>query len=104
MRDWLKSRSLWQRGFAAIAAVCIVMLLLLSTAQLVHTHAVGHSDRDCALCYSAHQSVQPTAQIILHHAEVSVAQTILPWTANRPTHNVILLPVNRPPPADPVLA
>jgi len=98
MREFHKMRLNWQRGFYLLVTGCIALLLLLSTAQLVHTHADGHIDHDCALCFSAHQSVQVSPQVALQVTQHQVANIIVLRRSNRPRHNVILLPVNRPPP------
>jgi hypothetical protein len=107
VRDLKQSRGLkrgWERGVFFLATACIALLVLLSTAQLVHTHANGHEDPDCALCYSAHQTVQASAHVALHLTVYEVAAVVFIWDTNRPSHNEILLPLNRPPPAYPVSA
>jgi hypothetical protein len=79
-------------------------MLVISTVQLVHTHAPGHNDPECALCYSAHQSVQASVLVGLHLTVYEVAPVLFLWETDRPSHNTILRPVNRPPPAAPVAA
>ena len=92
------------RSYSLLALFCMALLIAVGTAQLVHTHAAGHSDHDCALCYSAHQSVQATAQVVIQYTTHAIADIIFVSKSDRPCHNVILLPVNRPPPAVPVVA
>ena len=42
-----------------LALVCVLLVVVLGSVQVAHTHADGADHADCALCAAAHVSVHP---------------------------------------------
>jgi len=42
-----------------LALVCVLLVVVLGTVQVAHTHADGADHANCALCAAAHVSVHP---------------------------------------------
>jgi hypothetical protein len=42
-----------------LALVCVLLVVILGSVQVAHTHADGADHADCALCAAAHVSVHP---------------------------------------------
>src|ERR1017187_343545 len=55
-----KIRNLSPRTRVLFAALLCILLLLGTTARLIHTHADGNAHTDCALCLTAHGALQPS--------------------------------------------
>ncbi len=64
-----------------VAFLCVVLVLFVGAAQLLHTHAADEaSNPGCGLCAVAHLSALPTPVL----ARPVVAEFILPVRAARP--------------------
>lgn len=59
-QDVTRNRSHWSR---ALALVCVLLILFVATAQVVHVHngRLTSADRDCSICSVAHSTVQVAA-------------------------------------------
>ena len=58
----LRTRSTW---IALVGMVCVALVLMIGVVQAVHHHPSGRIDPDCALCVTAHQTVQVAALITI---------------------------------------
>ena len=95
------SQSSWR---LLLAFLCIVLVVVCGTIQVVHTHPDNIYHADCALCSTAHAVVQVTVPpVTLHisHVESVVEALIVPV---RPGTFLTFALFTRPPPVDAVLA
>jgi len=98
-----KVQSSWR---LLLALLCISLVVVCGTIQVVHVHPRGDiSHSDCALCVTAHLSVQVAeVSVALHHVApvISVVQAFVAPTLAQSVFTFALF--NRPPPVDSVLA
>jgi hypothetical protein len=89
-----------------LALLCLSLVVACGTIQAVHVHPVGDiSHSDCALCATAHVSVQvAAAPVVLHHVApvVSAVEAFVAPTLAQALSTFALF--TRPPPVDLVLA
>ena len=88
-----------------LALLCISLVIVGGTVQAVHVHPQGDiTHADCALCATAHVSVQVAASpAVLYFAPVvSYVETLFAPAASRSFVTFALF--TRPPPVDLVLA
>ena len=98
-----KMRGAWR---LLLSLLCISLVVACGTIQVVHVHPQGNiSHSDCALCATAHISVQlaETPATLYHVAPVISAVEM--FFAPTPTQTISTFALfTRPPPVDPVLA
>jgi hypothetical protein len=98
-----KVQSSWR---LLLALLCISLVVACGTIQAVHVHPVGNiSHSDCALCATAHVSVQVgETSVTLHHVApvVSAVEALVAPTLAPALSTFALF--TRPPPVDLVLA
>ena len=88
-----------------LSLLCISLVVACGTIQVVHVHPQGDlSHSDCALCATAHVSVQVAEMPVVVHVApvVSVVEQFVPSTLPRNFSTFALF--TRPPPVDRVLA
>jgi hypothetical protein len=89
-----------------LCLLCISLVVACGTIQVVHVHPQGDiSHSDCALCATAHVSVQlAETPVTLHHVAPVIAAVEV-FAAPAPTQTVSTFALfTRPPPVDLVLA
>jgi hypothetical protein len=89
-----------------LSLLCISLVVACGTIQVVHVHPQGDiSHSDCALCATAHLSVQlAETPVTLHHI-VPVTSVVETFVAPTPTQTLSTFALfTRPPPVDSVLA
>jgi len=82
-----------------LALLCVLLVVVLGSVQVAHTHADGANHADCALCAAAHITVHPvhapapapTTSVVA--AVGSLSRSVLPSTLS------IFALFTRPPPA-----
>jgi hypothetical protein len=89
-----------------LALACVLLVVVLGSVQVAHTHADGADHADCALCAAAHVSVHPVhAPSPALATSVVVTLEALPPTVLPRTLSIFALFTRPPPPvADIVLA
>jgi hypothetical protein len=89
-----------------LSLLCISLVVACGTIQVVHVHPQGNiSHSDCALCATAHVSVQlAETPVTLHHVAlvVSAVEAFVAPASARTISTFALF--TRPPPVDLVLA
>lgn len=87
-----------------LAFLCIVLVVVCGTIQVVHTHPDNIYHADCALCSTAHAVVQVTVPpVTLHVSHLESVVEALVLSARSGTILTFAL-FTRPPPVDVVLA
>lgn len=88
-----------------LAFLCVVLVVVCGTIQLVHTHPQGDVSRaDCALCATAHVVVQISAPSVTLRVTPVVAMLEAPAPPVRFGIFSTFALFTRPPPVDVVLA
>ena len=98
-----KMRRAWR---VLLSLLCISLVVACGTIQVVHVHPQGNiSHSDCALCATAHVSVQlAETSVTLHHV-APVISAVEAFVAPTPTQTISTFALfTRPPPVDLVLA
>src|SRR5713226_2282239 len=98
-----KMRGAWR---LLLSLLCISLVVACGTIQAVHVHPQGDiSHSDCALCATAHVSVQlAETSVTLHHV-APVISAVEAFVAPAPTQTISTFALfTRPPPVDVVLA
>jgi hypothetical protein len=89
-----------------LSLLCISLVIACGTIQVAHVHPQGDiSHADCALCATAHVTVQlADTSVTLHHVVpvISAVEAFTPPTATQAVSTFALF--TRPPPVDVVLA
>lgn len=99
-----KTRTLSKRASVLFVASFIILLLLGTTAGVMHIHTDGAGHTDCALCQSAHSIARPSAAPRIQPV-VFVAIRIAPVsTCEYREHLFSYSHWNRPPPAQIAIA
>jgi hypothetical protein len=89
-----------------LCLLCISLVVACGTIQVVHVHPRGDiSHADCALCATAHLSVQlAETSVTLHHV-APVISAVEQFVAPPPAQTISTFALfTRPPPVDLVLA
>jgi hypothetical protein len=89
-----------------LSLLCISLVVACGTIQVVHVHPQGDlSHSDCALCVTAHVSVQlAETSVTLDHV-ASVISAVEAFVAPTPAQTISTFALfTRPPPVDVVLA
>jgi hypothetical protein len=83
-----------------LAILCVLLVVVLGTAQIAHTHADGNDNHaDCALCSVAHIAAQPAfAPAPVPATSIVAAVEAIPTTTPSRTLSTFAL-FTRPPPA-----
>jgi hypothetical protein len=89
-----------------LSLLCISLVFACGTIQVVHVHPQGDfTHSDCALCATAHVSVQLAETPVTMHRIVPVITTVEAFVAPTPAQTISTFALfTRPPPVDPVLA
>ena len=94
-----QNRGAGRWAFSLLAVGCVVLLLVVTTAELLHSHADGHEHSNCPLCLGAHQAAQASEPVIVDCCDQVIAQLEPCWKTTFFSDNVIIIPVTRPPPS-----
>jgi hypothetical protein len=89
-----------------LSLLCISLVVACATIQVVHVHPQGDiSHSDCALCATAHVSVQlAETPVTLHHV-APVISVVEAFVARTPTQTISTFALfTRPPPVDAYLS
>src|SRR5258708_2864664 len=89
-----------------LTLLCICLVVACGTIQVVHVHPPGDiSHSDCALCATAHLSVQLAEMPVTLHHVAPVVSAVEAFVAPTPTQTISTFALfTRPPPVDFVLA
>ena len=87
-----------------LVLLCIALVVVCGTIQVVHTHPRGDNRADCALCATAHVVVQISTPPVVLRATTfaSMVEVSAPLSRARTLFTFALF--TRPPPVDVVLA
>lgn len=98
-----KVQSSWR---LLLALLCISLVVACGTIQVVHVHTQGDiTHADCALCVTAHVTVQVAATTVTLHHTAPVVSTVDALVVAAPVLTVSTFALfTRPPPVDSVLA
>jgi hypothetical protein len=82
-----------------LALLCVLLVVVLGSVQVAHTHADGAAHADCALCAAAHISVHPVQapSPAPTTSVVAVVEVLAPSILPRTLSTFALF--TRPPPA-----
>jgi hypothetical protein len=89
-----------------LSLLCISLVVACATIQIVHVHPQGNiSHSDCALCATAHVSVQlAETPVTLHHV-APVISVVEAFVAPTPTQTISTFALfTRPPPVNAYLS
>jgi hypothetical protein len=101
---WVSTRRGTGASWVSILGIlCIALVLFAGVVQVAHFHANGHPDQDCALCVSAHQTVQVAAVVAVILCSQPVVRRVAEHRSPTPRQRFVLKLANRPPPV-PVFA
>ena len=82
-----------------LALLCVLLVVVVGTAQVAHTHADGTNHADCSLCAAAHATVHIVqSPVPAPPAMVVVVLEALPLSATPSALSTFAL-FTRPPPA-----
>jgi hypothetical protein len=89
-----------------LSLLCIGLVVACGTIQAVHVHPQGDlSHSDCALCVTAHVSVQLAQSAVTLHHVTPVISAVEAFVARTPTQTISTFALfTRPPPVYLVLA
>jgi hypothetical protein len=89
-----------------LSLLCLSLVVACGTIQVVHVHPQGDiSHPDCALCATAHVSVQLAETSVTLHQVAPVKWVVEAFVAPAPTRTLSTFALfTRPPPVDFVLA
>jgi hypothetical protein len=98
-----KVQSSWR---LLLALLCISLVVVCGTIQAVHVHTQGDiTHADCALCATAHVSVQAAATTVMLLHTAPVVSRVDAFIAPTPALTLSTFALfTRPPPVDSVLA
>jgi hypothetical protein len=93
----LNRRRVNPRAFAAVAVVCLILLALLTFAQVTHVHPVSSDSDHCPLCIVMHSAApMVVAAALISLVQVAFALSFVEErTPSRVWHTQIFI---RPPP------
>jgi hypothetical protein len=85
-----------------LSLLCISLVVACGTIQVVHVHPQGDfSHADCALCVTAHVSVQLAQSAVTLHHVAPVISAIEAFVAPTPNQTISTFALfTRPPPVD----
>src|SRR4051794_6819199 len=99
-----QNRAPEMRRYMLFAVVCALLLILSNTIQQTHYHADGLTHADCAICHTAHQVIQPSAQYAVQQAAVPSTRVVLVSVWLPREHHFSFNHWNRPPPDQTAIA
>ena len=94
-RNLKKHPLLW----VMLGFLCCALLTMGAIVQVVHTHPDGQAAHsDCALCHSAHQTIQPAVSHVLPYAALVLARVSTAPRPIRTQYYFVYSLFTRPPP------
>ena len=100
MSFWRSRRNHHSLAVVLVALLCVALVLIGATVQVVHAHPDGTIHNDCALCVTVHAVLAIVACVALLSL---LANRIAPFVALRqkafPRFDIPFVLSNRPPPS-----